>query len=161
MDFEKRLERAIGRGERTRDTKGREQAEKEFSNEELKTLHSKLRLDLSEHIETCLKQLNDHFPGFRFETVVGEEGWGAKVSRDDFSSGRKQRSENQYSRFEMLLRPFSSTKIVELAAKAIIRNKDVFHRTHYQFLSEADVDSFCELIDLWVLEYAEVYAAGA
>ena len=34
------------------------------------------------------------------------------------------------------------------------REGDVF-----QMLAEADMDSFCELIDLWVLEYAEQFAA--
>ena len=40
-----------------------------------------------------------------------------------------------------------------------IHNKEVFNRTHFQFLAEADLDSFRELIDLWVLEYAEQFAA--
>ena len=157
MDFEKRLERAIVRGQQTRDARGREAAEKTFSEEELKTLHSKYRLELSEHIENCLKKLVDHFPGFRFQTIVGEEGWGAKISRDDFQ-GRSARR-NQFSRLEMLVRPFNTTHIVELAVKATIRNKEIFNRTHYQFLSQADLDSFSELIDLWVLEYAESYTA--
>ena len=59
----------------------------------------------------------------------------------------------------MLIRPFSSSHIVELVGKATIRNKEAFNRTHFQFLREVDVDSFTELIDLWILEYAELYAA--
>jgi hypothetical protein len=27
-------------------------------------------------------------------------------------------------------------------------------------LTEADIDSFQELIDIWVLDYAELYASG-
>jgi len=159
MDFEQRLERAIGRGERARLTKGQQQSDKALSDEALKILHSKVRLDLSEHIENCLRKIADHFPGFRFQTVVGEEGWGAKISRDDFGGSRRRDVENRYSRVEMAIRPYSPAKIVEMTAKATVRNKEIFNRSHFQFLSEVDAEAFAELIDLWVLEYAEKYAA--
>lgn len=159
MDFDKRLEKAIERGHKNRETVGREKAEQAVSEDDLRTMHSKCRLDLSEHIEKCLKALADRFPGFRFQTVVEEDGWGARINRDDFIPRHGKRSDNRYSRFEMLIRPFSSTHIVELVAKGAIRNKEVISRSHYQFLAEADLDSFTELIDLWVLEYAEKYAS--
>lgn len=154
MEFEKRLEKAIVRGEHTRDAKVREKAEQEMSEEDLKSLHSQCRLELSEHLEDCLRKLVDHFPGFRYQTVVSEAGWGAKINRDDFIGEPGSRSENRYSRYEMVIRPFSSTHIVALAAKGAILNKEIINRSHYQFLSQVDVDSFKELIDLWVLEYA-------
>jgi len=159
MEFDKRLERAIVRGEQARNAEGRRKMEQALSEDELKTLHSKCRLDLSEHIEKCLRRLTDHFPGFDFQTIVGEDGWGAKINRDDFQSGRGRQAENLYSRLEMVIRPFSSTHIVELAAKATIRNKEIFNRSHYQFLAQYDVETFQELIDLWSLEYAEQYAS--
>ena len=158
MDFDKRLERAISRGQQTRQAQGREEARKQLSEAELRALHSRYRLDLSEHIEQCLRKLADHFPGFRFQTIVGDEGWGAKISRDDFRTRAGQR-ENLYSRLEMVVRPFRPTPILEVAAKGTIQNKEAFNRTHFQFLSEVDLEAFGELIDLWVLEYAELYAA--
>ena len=157
MDFDKRLERAINRGQQTRDLRGRQHREQQMTEEELRSLHSRYRLDLSEHVEAGLRKLADHFPGFRFQTVVAEEGWGAKISRDDFVGGAGR--ENRYSRFEMLVRPFSSTRILELTAKATIQNKEAFNRSHYQFLSEVDLDTFREVVDLWLLDYAETYAA--
>lgn len=159
MDFEKRLERAIVRGEQSRDAKARRQADEALTEEELRNLHSRCRLELSERIEACLRKLADHFPGFRFETIVSSDGWGAKVSRDDVELSRGRSSRSQYSRLEMLVLPFSSTHIVELVGKGTIRNKEVFSRRHFQFLSQLDVDSFREQIDLWVLEYAELYSA--
>lgn len=159
MDFDKRLEKAIERGHKQRESVGRAKAEQAVSEDDLRTLHSKCRLDLSEHIEKCLKALADRFPGFRFQTVVEEDGWGARINRDDLVVDRGRRSDNRYSRFEMLIRPFSSAHIIEMVAKGAIRNKEVISRSHYQFLSECDLDSFAELIDLWVLEYAEKYAS--
>jgi hypothetical protein len=159
MDFNKRLERAIVRGEQTRDEQLRRRHEQLMSEADLKTLHSRFRVELSERIEDCLQRLAEHFPGFRFETIVSEDGWGAKVSRDDLELRGGGRKENRYSRLELLIRPFSTARIIELAAKGTIHNKEVVSRTHYQFLSQADVDSFAELIDLWVLEYAEKYAS--
>ena len=159
MDFDKRLQRAIQRGQHARDAEGQRQAEKAVTEEELRDLHSRCRIDFSEHIEKCLNQLADHFLGFQFQTIVSEDGWGAKVSRDDVDVGPGRPVRSVYSRLEMVIRPFSSTHIVELAVKGTIRNKEVLQRTHFQFLSELDVDSFSELIDLWVLEYAEQYSA--
>ena len=158
MDFEKRLERAIQRGERAKDAAGREQAERRLSENELRNLHSSLRIEISEHVEECLRKLADHFPGFRFETIVGSAGWGAKLSRDDvdFSGGQ---SRSLYSRLELLVSPLGEARIAEIVVKGTIRNKEVFDRAHYQRLEEADVDSFREMVDLWVLEYAEKYAA--
>lgn len=159
MDFEKRLERAIVRGQHTRDSQGREQSAKAVDQEELRGIHSSARLRLTEHIESCLRKLADHFPGFGFETLVKEEGWGARITRDDLQVGPGRRPESRYSRLVMLISPFTSSHIIELSAKGTVRNKELFNRTHFQYLAEADVDSFSNLIDLWVLEYAEQYAA--
>ncbi len=158
MDFEKRLEKAIERGERARDEQGRRRAEKTMGEEELKTLHTRCRLELSDHIEKCLRKLADHFPGFDFQTLVDEQGWGAKISRDDLIPQRGT-VHSLYSRLEMVIRPFSPTHIVELATKGTIRNKEILSRNHYQFLAEIDVESFKEMIDLWILEYAEKFSA--
>jgi hypothetical protein len=160
MDFNERLERAIGRGERARVAKGREQADKTLTEEELKNSHLKARLELSEHIESGLKKLADYFPGFRFQTLVGEEGWGARISRDDFQGGRRE-SQNSYSRIELVVRPIRSVPIVEVNGKATVRNKEIFNRNHFQFLSDLELQSFSEMIDLWLLEYAEKFAAAS
>ena len=159
MDFQKRLEKAVERGKRVSEARAQAQAELALTEEELKRLHSQHRLEFSEHIEACLQQLANQFPGFRYELVVGDRGWGAAMARDDLSLGGGKRS-NYYSRLEMTIRPFSSSHVVELAAKATARNKEIFNRSQYQPLGKADPKSFHELIDLWALEYAEAYAAG-
>jgi hypothetical protein len=159
MDFSERLNKAIERGQKTSDKRAQAEAEKALSEKELQRLHSQYRLELSERIERCLKQLADHMPGFRFESVVGERGWGAAVSRDDAGTRRGSGRRNYFSRLEMTIRPASAYHVLDLAAKATIRNKELFNRSHYQRLTEVDVTSFAELIDIWVLEYAELYAA--
>ena len=45
--------------------------------EEVKRLHTQYRLQLAEHIETCMQHLPHHFPGFQRETIYGERGWAA------------------------------------------------------------------------------------
>jgi hypothetical protein len=35
----------------------------------------------------------------------------------------------------------------------------VFNRNYFERLPDVDLDKFLELIDLWILEYAELYAA--
>ncbi len=160
MEFQERLQRAVERGQQARDTRGRDAAAKALSEEESRALHSQYRLELSEHVGNCLAQLVDQFPGFQLESIVGEEGWGAVVSRDDLALDEANKSTNLYSRMQMLIRPFSEGRIVELVVKATIRNREVFNRARYQMLGQVDLESFSEHVDLWVLEYAEKYSGA-
>ena len=123
-------------------------------------MHSQYRLDLSERIGEILGQLVDQFPGFQFESIVGEDGWGAVVNRDDIALSESGQATNLYSRMQILIRPFSEGRIVEMVTKATIRNREVFNRSRYQMLGQVDLESFAENIDLWVLEYAELYSAA-
>ena len=158
MDFQERLEKAIERGQRASSARAQAKAKKAITEKELAQIHRHYRLELSEVIEGCLRKLADHFPGFRFETIVGEAGWGAGISRDDIAVRSRART-NYYSRLEIVVRPASSYHVLDLAGKATIRNKELFNRSHFQQLTEVDVTSYAEMIDLWVLEYAELYAA--
>ncbi len=157
-DFSDRLEKAIKRGERLGEERAQAAARQAMTEEELRRLHSQLRLELSEYIEQVVKRLPDHFPGFRFESIVGDRGWGAGVSRNDLRITPKGREEF-YSRLEMTIRPYSSYHVVELLARGTIANKEIFNRSQYQKLTETDLGKFRDLIDVWVLEFAEQYAA--
>ncbi len=159
MDFQERMQKAVQRGQNRRDQKVRAERAKALTEDEMKSRHSEYRLQLSEHIESCLGQLPNQFPGFQFETIYGERGWGAACFRDDVGPGGSGKRANFYSRIEMTIRPFSEYHVLELAAKGTSRNKEIFNRNHYEELSDADTEKFVELIDLWVLEYAEMYAA--
>lgn len=158
MDFKQRLQRAADRGTKARDKKAREEAARAISEEECKRLHSKYRLDLTEYIERCLGQLVDQFPGFRIEPVVSERGWGSAVARDDVGV-RGGRRDNFFSRLELLVASYNKYRVLDLSAKGAIRNRESFTRSHYQLLSEVDLERFTELVDLWVLDYAEQFAA--
>ncbi len=159
MEFEERLAKAIQRGQNLRDKKHLENAARQMSEDELKTLHSGYRLRLSEHIEHCLGQIPNQFPGFRYETIYGERGWGAACFRDDIGAGEDGKRTNFYSRIELTIRPFSSYHVLDLVGKGTIRDKEYFNRNHYEDLANADADQFVELIDVWLLEYAELFAA--
>jgi hypothetical protein len=159
MDFEKRLEKAIQRGQRAGRVRAAAEAEKTLSVLELRRLHGQYRLDLAEHIEDCLKKLTDYLPGFRFGTVATDRGWGAAISRDDAARQPRASRASVFSRLEMLVRPVSELYVLELVAKGTVKNREVFNRSHYQTLADVDLEAFRKLIDVWVLEYAEIYSA--
>jgi len=159
MDFNERLQKALDRGHRTSDARARAETEKKLNEQEIQRLHTQYRLEISERIEKCLQQVADNLPGFRFETLVGEKGWGAAISRDDVEITPGQGRTNYFSRLEMVIMPMTKYKVLDLAAKGTIRNKEFFRRNHYQPLQEVDLTSLTELIDLWCLEYAQLYAA--
>jgi len=158
MSFEDRLHKAIERGKRRSEAKRSEAEAQALSEEEFKRLYSSYRLQISEHIEKCIRQLPNYFPGFRLETLYGERGWGVACSRDDLRVGNRRRA-NDFSRLEMTVRPASALHVLELAAKGTIRNKEVFNRNYFEALQDVDLEKFLELVDVWVVEYAELYAA--
>ncbi len=158
MDFKERLQRATERGQQNRDAKAQAEAAKALTEEECRRLHSKYRLELTDHIENCLKQLADNFPGFRIAPVADEKGWGSVVSRDDFALNAGRR-DSLFSRLTMTVAPHNQYHVLSIEARGAIRNKETFTRNHYQLLKDIDLDSFRQLIEHWVLEYAEQYAA--
>lgn len=159
-NFEDRLSKAVERGQARGAAREQSERLKRLSAEELKQLHTRYRLKFSEHIEKCLRRLPAHFPGFQCETVFGDRGWGTACSRDDLAPGPSGRPTSYYSRLEMTIRPYSpEAGVVELTAKGTIRNKELFSRQHFEPVNEVDEDTFLNLIDVWVLEYAEQYAA--
>ena len=160
MDFQERLELAIERGRRLGTARAEEEAQRALTEKELQRLHSQARLQLSEHIERCLHQLADRFPGFRFETIVDQRGWGAAISREDLRLRRDQPRQTCFSRLEMLISPVTPSLILDLTAKATVCNREIFSRSHYQHLTELDLPAFTNMVDFLVLEFAERYAAG-
>lgn len=159
MDFEERLKKAIDRGKKRSEEATRAEREKELSQQDVKQRHSEYRLKLSDHIEACLQRLPNHFPGFQYETIFGDRGWGGACYRDDLNPAGRGRRDSFYSRLEVTVRPLSSYPILELTAKGTIRNKEVFARSHYAELDSVDFETFEKMVDLWIVEFAELYAA--
>jgi hypothetical protein len=159
MSFRDRLQRATERGRQTRAAQENEAAARALSEEECRRLHAQYRNELNDHIEKCLSDLAETFPGFRLETIVDESGWGAGVSRDDFGMTAGKRN-TFFSRMKIVVSPYSSYRVLAITAKGTVRNKESLSRNHYQPLADADMQTFRELIETWALDYAELYAAA-
>jgi len=157
-DVQERLQSAIQRGEKRGERHEEAARQTQLTEEELKRLHTKYRLSMSEHIERAIEGVAQHFPGFRKETLYGEVGWGAACWRDDLIVDAGKRS-NLYSRLEMTIRPPSSYHVLDLKGKGTVANKEHFNRTHFVPLQEVDEDEFMRLIQTWVIDYAEFYAS--
>lgn len=159
MDFDQKLQKAIDRGLRRGEDEALAEAARGLSEEEYRSLHSRYRLQMCEHIEACVRRLLHHFPGFEFETIYGQRGWGAACKRDDVRMLGRGRRTNLYSRLELTVRPYSSLHVLELNAKGTVHNRELLARQHYQPLDAVDPTAFLELIDAWVLEFAELYSS--
>src|SRR4051794_34345878 len=159
MSFRERLQRASERGKQVRAAQLNEAAAKALSEEECRRRHSQYRLALTEQIENCLRELADNFPGFRLETIVDESGWGAAVSRDDIRMESGKRG-TFFSRLQLVVSPYNTYHVLNIVAKGTVRNKEVLIRNHYQRLADVDLQSFRELLEQWVIDYAELYSAA-
>ncbi|QDV62667.1 hypothetical protein [Crateriforma conspicua] len=159
-DFRSRLESAIQRGQKRAQSAADRQRKKELSEDELRRLHTSYRLNLSDRIERAVTGVADHFPGFRQESLFGENGWGTACYRDDLKIDGGRRT-NLYSRLEIVIRPFSDAKVLDMKAKGTVGNREIFNRSFFADLVDVDEDEFAQLIDTWAIEFAELYASNS
>jgi hypothetical protein len=154
MDFEEQLKQAISRGQERAQTERAAGQTRQLSAEELRRHHTEYRLGLSDHIEAGLRKLAAHFPGFEYETVYGERGWGGAIKRDDLMRGG-----SFYSRLEIVVRPLNQYQVVNITGKGTIRNREIASWNHYAEIEQVDLPDFKSRIDHWMLNYAELFAA--
>jgi len=94
-----------GGQDRQRDNAQRKQAA-EMTEDECKRLHQAYQLELSELIETCVKAgCPTIFPGFQYELIYGERGWGARdAGGDDLRLGPRGFAQSYFREIELTVR---------------------------------------------------------
>lgn len=160
MDLDKELQEAIERGNRKQADRKESARAARMSQEDIRNRHNEFRLALSDYIEQGLRKLQNHFPGFDYETIYGQKGWGGGLSRDDLALGPDGRGGSFFSRLEITVRPQNEFNVVNIAGKGTIKNKEMFNWNHYEDVAAAQMDAFQAKIDQWILMYAEQFAAA-
>ncbi|MEI8212267.1 MAG: hypothetical protein WCI02_08960 [Planctomycetota bacterium] len=156
-EFEERLKNAVVRGANRAESLHSAEERKRLEAEDLKRLHSKYRLELSERIESVIRKLIDMFPGFRYQSVFGDAGWGSACMRDDLVIERGNRT-NKYSRLEIVVRSVNEFNVLDLQAKGTIADRELMTRSFYQPVAQVEMEKFKKSIDDWAVAYAELYA---
>jgi hypothetical protein len=159
MDFESKLREAIERGQNRNVARASAEKSAAMTKEEIRNRHNQFRLNLSEHIESSFKQLASHFPGFEYELIYGSKGWGGALSRNDIDRGPDGRAGSFFSRIEITVRPQNEFNVVNIVGKGTIRDKEIFNWNHFEDILEADEGAFADMIDQWILQFAETFAA--
>ena len=159
MDFDKKLENAIQRGQQRNTRLKDAEKQKMLSAEDLRNRHNEYRLDLSEYIEVNLKKMAIHFPGFEYETLYGSKGWGGAIHRNDLDRGDDGRAGSFFSRVELTVKPQNEYNVVNIAGKGMIRDKEMFTWNHFVDLMDASFEEFHQRLDTWMVQYAEQFAA--
>jgi len=159
MDFESKLEQAIQRGQNRTAAKNDAQKKSQMSKEEVRNRYNEFRLNLSDYIEVGLKKLANHFPGFDYETIYGAKGWGGAMSRNDLDRGRDGKAGSFFSRIEITVRPQNEFNVINIAGKGTIRDKEMFTWNHFDAILDAEQPDFEKMIDNWILQFAEQFAA--
>jgi len=118
MDFDKKLENAIERGQQRHTRLKDAEKQKALSVEDLRNRHNEFRLDLSEYIEVNLNKMAQHFPGFEYETLYGSKGWGGAIHRNDLDRGDDGKAGSFFSRIELTVKPQNEYNVV----RPIVRN---------------------------------------
>ncbi|MEZ6094653.1 MAG: hypothetical protein R3C03_10520 [Pirellulaceae bacterium] len=153
MSFEEQIRNAINRGKQRGDQQREAERAAEMSLEERKNLHGRYRLNLCDHIEKNLEQVTHMIPGFKYETVYGDRGWGGAISRDDVLRGG-----TFYSRLEITVRPLTEQNLLTIIGRGTVRNKEVFNWNHFAEIQEVDDETFQKQVDLWIIQYVEMFS---
>lgn len=159
MDFEEQLKNAISRGQEHGTQRKQSEEQQQLSAEYLKNRHAEYRLALSEYVESCVKRLTEHFPGFEFETIYGARGWGGAVYREDITRGKNGKSGSFYSRLEIAVRPINEFNVLNISGKGTIHDKEYFNWNFFKDVQGVTLEDFKEKVDAWVLVYAEKFAS--
>ena len=159
MDFDDKLQQAIQRGQERTNARTTAKKLEEMSKEDVRNRHNDFRLSLSDHIEVCLKQMANHFPGFDYETIYGAKGWGGALTRNDIDRGPDGREGTFFSRIELTVSPLNEFNVVNIAGKGTIRDKEIFVWNHFEDIHDANQESLEQMLDKWVLQFAEQFAA--
>ena len=157
-EFRERLESAFKRGKQAAERKAEVERQAEQTEERLRERHSQYRLQLCEEIERTMTKLADLMPGFRWESVYDDDGWGAACFRENlhFEDGRRT---TRFSRFQIVVRPCTELLVLDIKGKATINNRETFNRSHFAKLADLDLADFRRCIESWSLQYAEAVAA--
>ena len=159
MDFEDRLKQAITRGQEHGTQRKSSEEQKQLSAEFLKNRHAEFRLVLSDYIEAGVRRLGEHFPGFEYETIYGDRGWGGAVFRDDITRGKTGKSGSFYSRLEISVRPLNEFHVLNISGKGTIHDKEYFSWNFFRDIPDVSIEEFKEKVDAWILVYAEKFAS--
>ncbi len=159
MDFEEQLRQAISRGQEQGSVRKSSEEKQQLSEEYLKNRHAEFRLALSDYIEEGVKRLTEHFPGFEYETIYGDRGWGGAVYRDDITRGKNGKSGAFYSRLEIAVRPMSEFNVLNVSGKGTIHDKEYYSWNYFKEIPDVSLVDFREKIDGWILVYAEKFAS--
>ncbi len=159
MGLDDQLEKAILRGKERNANRLDLEKQKLLTAEEIRNRHNLFRLNLSDYIEESLRKLAQHLPGFEYETIYGERGWGGALYREDLTMGAKGRAGAFFSRVEITVRPQNEFNVVNIAGKGTVKDKEIFTWNHFKDISEATDEEFKQTIDSWIIQYAEQFAA--
>ncbi|MEQ1904504.1 MAG: hypothetical protein ABL888_09990 [Pirellulaceae bacterium] len=153
MNFEDQIKKAIDRGRQTGQISQEASRAAQLTQDELKRRHSAYRLELSEYIEQTLRKVPNLVPGFSFETVYGDRGWGGAIARDDI-----QRGGTFYSRLELSVRPAGEYGLLTIVGRGTIKNREVLSWNHFAEIADVETNAFKKLIDAWILQYIEMFS---
>lgn len=159
MGLDDQLEKAILRGKERNANRLDIEKQKLLTAEDIRNRHNLFRLNLSEYVEESLRKLAQHFPGFEYETIYGERGWGGALYREDLALGARGRAGAFFSRVEITVRPQNEFNVVNIAGKGTIKDKEIFTWNHFKDIAEATDEEFKQTIDSWIIQYAEQFAA--
>jgi hypothetical protein len=155
--FRDRLRKAIQAGADAQQQRAADQRLAQQQEQKLRALYDRYERGLRDHIEACLNELVDQWPGFDLTSVVSDKGWGHAVSRDDRVHGRQDRL---YNRLELTVRSYADYQFIEVLAKGTIRNREVIRRSDDDRMETADLALLKKFIERIVVEFARRYAEG-
>ena len=58
-----------------------------------------------------------------------------------------------------MVRPINELNVVNIAGKGTVANKEIYAWNQFEDISDAKLESFQQIIDSWIVMYAEKFAS--
>jgi hypothetical protein len=158
--FRDRLRKAIQSGEQEREQRKDDEREARQRALRREALYDRYEYALCDHIQSCLEDLCEEWPGFKLTPATGEKGRGFAIDRDDRVRSTGGGRDRRYSRLELTVRSHTKGHFLEVLAKGTIRNKEVIRRSEDDRVETLDPGLMKKFIERVVMEYARAYAEG-
>ena len=115
--------------------------------------------EVEAHIELCLKEFQNEFMEFRYDSHV-REGRNLRVYWDEPHTLEGGKQDNLFHQLSFQVRRYDEYADVEVIAKSIVRNRDRRRCRHEEDVWEGDPKRLRPFVEREILEFTKIYTAA-
>jgi hypothetical protein len=157
-DFRDRLKKARNQADKDQELRREQNSDDTRRKRETSQRVGAAADDVESHIELCLKDFQNEFMEFRYESHV-RDGRNLRVYWDEPHTVAGGKQDNLFHQLSFQVRSYDEYADVEVIAKSIVRNRDRRRCRHEEDVWEGDPKRLLPFVEREILEFTKLYTA--